>query len=189
MSLLALLIIAVGLLPLPVFDFITGIVSIFAVVPSETAGAYRQTLVYFSAGGACLIAAGVVMYALRSVLLKGRSRTVTKYKTWDCGYQKINPKMQYTTSSYSGPFVKMLKPFIEIRYIEKLPQGLFPGASSFKSISLDRIEEFLIKPCVKGILAFFDIFSIIQSKNVKQYLIYVIVYIIITISIIIGLNR
>lgn len=189
MSVLAVFIIAIGLLPLPVFDFISGIVSVFAVVPPETVGVYRETLFYFSAGGGCLIGGSLAVFLLRSLLLRRRSQRVARHTTWACGYQKVSPRMQYSSSSYSGVFIKMLKPFIDIDYIEELPKGIFPGASRFRSVSLDRFEEYIIKPCVKGIMKFFDIFSIIQSRNVKQYLIYAIAYIIITISIIIGLNK
>jgi formate hydrogenlyase subunit 3/multisubunit Na+/H+ antiporter MnhD subunit len=132
------------------------------------------------------IAFVVLLFLLRKLLLA--KKPVSSYKTWDCGYQAGNARMQYTASSYAEPFLALVKPFINFqRRIEK-PSGLFPKGADFESKDKDWVSVFFIQPAVRGISKFLDLFSWIQSGNTQQYILYGLIFLVLALFWIIGVK-
>lgn len=127
---------------------------------------------------ALLVVTGAIL-VFRKLLLKNKE--VTVHKTWGCGYDKPNAKMQYSNYSFSRPFLGFLTPFF-IRELDfKMVKELFPKRTHFKSKIVDIFEFYLIKPIIE-----FDKFIIrkfywVQSGNVQKYLLYGLVFLLLVI--------
>jgi hypothetical protein len=52
----------------------------------------------------------MVVYTIRKLLIKSSK----EHDTWGCGYDRPNPHMQYTPSSYDNLFVSTLKNFVPV---------------------------------------------------------------------------
>lgn len=129
----------------------------------------------------------IIITVLRQLLLAGKS--VKSYKTWDCGYQAGNSRMQYTSSSFAQPFLALVKPLANIKKSIKKPAGLFPVSSDFESGSHDWVSQNIVRPTVKGISKFLDLFSWIQSGNTQQYILYGLIFLILTILWTVGSGK
>ena len=119
-----------------------------------------------------------VLVVLKHYLLKGK---VVFHDTWGCGYNRANNHMQYTASSYAGPFLSMLKPlFKKVFDIEK-PKKLFPTSAHFH-LQIEDIEEaYVLNPLLKFDEWFLTKFESLQSGNIQSYLKYGLIFLLVVI--------
>ncbi len=130
-----------------------------------------------------LITIGVLLL-VRKAFLAGK--TVTVRNTWGCGYDKGTAKVQYTSTSFTRPFLGFLNPFY-VRVMEFKPiKDLFPEKTSFKSKIYDIFEYYIINPLVKFDENLLSKFYWIQSGNTQRYLWYGVVALIIAICLVLG---
>lgn len=127
-----------------------------------------------------------LIYSLRTFLL--RNKAVFGYKTWDCGYQYGNNRMQYTASSYASPFLSFLKPFMIKKFDISKPVELFPKEAHFELHILDIFEYYLIKPVIKANRRFLEKFYWIQSGSTQQYILYGLIFLVIALIGTIGVK-
>ncbi len=131
-----------------------------------------------------LIAIIATLWGLRKALLHGK--TITVRNTWGCGYEKSCAKIQYTSTSFTRPFLGFLNPFY-VRILEfKQIKDLFPEKTSFKSKIYDIFEYYIINPLVKFDEKVLSKFMWIQSGNTQRYLWYGVVALIIAIGLVLG---
>ncbi len=125
-----------------------------------------------------------VLLLVRKMFLAGK--TVTVRNTWGCGYDKGNAKVQYTSTSFTRPFLGFLNPFY-VRVMEFKPiKDLFPEKTSFKSKIYDIFEYYVINPLVKFDEKVLSKFLWIQSGNTQRYLWYGVVALIIAVCLVLG---
>lgn len=131
---------------------------------------YSELMQNISLSALFVIILFLIIFLVRAILLS--RRIVEQYKTWDCGYQAGNTRMQYTASSYAKPFL-LLSNFL-IKHEEKLhkPENLFPKTASLHTESEDLFNAYIIVPATKIIKKFLDVFSWIQSGSTQQYILY-----------------
>lgn len=128
--------------------------------------------------GLYFIALFILIYAVRNLLLKNKS--IYSYKTWGCGYQAGTTRMQYTASSYSSSLLSFLKPFFKREFEVKKPKDIFPQKARYELHNHDIFEFYLINPVLKINKKFFEKFYWIQSGSTQQYILYGLVFLIIS---------
>ncbi len=196
-----LIIAGIGLFPAQVFSVIVRIASQFVEIKNYSIEPTLQILGNLSKGFFIFLIITALLWLLRSLML---CRTgVHRYKTWDCGYQAGNVRMQYTASSYAAPFISIIKPVLDYNeYVvyptassntkpstdriqphldyresfKKRGTDVFPVSASFKSHANDRIETCIIDPVISLIVRFLNLFSWIQSGNIQQYILYGLIF-------------
>jgi NADH:ubiquinone oxidoreductase subunit 5 (subunit L)/multisubunit Na+/H+ antiporter MnhA subunit len=171
-------IVIIGLSPSYIFSVMRKIAGDF--VGMESTGNLNNTFSMFNqitSGLFLFIILSVLLYLIRQMLLK--NRTVASYKTWDCGYQAGNTRMQYTASSYAAPFIKIIKPILNLHENLKLPSGPFPDDAHYHSHVEDKFETSVIDRMIDSIQKFLQLFSWIQSGNTQQYILYGIIFLIV----------
>jgi len=125
-----------------------------------------------------LLVLGAIL-SLRKFLLK--NKTVTAHKTWSCGYDKPNSKMQYSNYSFSRPFLGFLTPFF-IRELDfKTIKELFPKKTHFKAKTIDIFEYYIIRPIINFDKFIIQKFYWVQSGNIQKYLLYGLLFLVLAI--------
>jgi hydrogenase-4 component B len=121
-----------------------------------------------------LIAAGSVLVA-RST----RPPRVASGVTWDCGYARPSPRMQYTSSSFAeslvGFFAWALRPSVHAAR----PTALFPPAERFESHVSDTVLERAVLPTSRAVGRLIGWFRWVQHGAVQLYLLYVLLAVVI----------
>lgn len=175
-GLLAIASLLIGLFPQYFMQIVINPANTFLIAPLNFPTQILSDISMYNAG--LLTTVGLILSA-RKLLLKNKS--VTIHKTWTCGYDKPNPKMQYSNYSFSRPFLGFLTPFF-IRELDfKGIKELFPKSTHFKSKTIDIFEYYLIRPIIN-----FDKFVIkkfywVQSGNVQKYLLYGLIFLLMVI--------
>lgn len=171
-------IVLIGLFPQYVFRIISGIALDFSYKNAAMLDLTPviRTLNSVSAGLFLFLGIAAIIWFIRRHLL--RDKRVAAYKTWDCGYQAGNTRMQYTASSYAAPFVKLIEPLLHLRIHLRLPEGLFPKNAHFESHVDDIVDAKIITPILNFLERFLNAFSWIQSGNTQQYILYELLFLI-----------
>lgn len=144
--------------------------------------ALLQTAVWIAAGATAL---ALVLVLVRRWLLAGRPVHVGGDRgTWDCGYARPAPRMQYTASSYAEPMTSMFRRLLGETRRVKPPRGLFPaqGTASFASATPDRARDGLFLPLFTAVGAACDAVKRFQHGNLNLYILYVLATLVILLA-------
>ncbi len=179
-SVLALICLAIGLVPQMLIYFVQPVVQIFLSDNTYTDfGIYFKFMNKISLFFLVFCAIFALLFFVRAIFLRGKK--VSSYKTWGCGYQSSSAKIQYTGSSYSDFFMRITKPFIKIDEKQYYPRGLFPKKGNYHSVFKDMVDYYVVYPLVKLVRRTLDLFGWIQSGNTQRYILYGLVFLVLAI--------
>jgi formate hydrogenlyase subunit 3/multisubunit Na+/H+ antiporter MnhD subunit len=182
MGLLALFALSIGIFPTLFMPLFLSPCSLFLKTQLIFPSQLLANIIIFNL---ILLALTSILLIIRIVLLK--NKTVVKHKTWSCGYQNPNTKMQYSNYSFSRPFLGFLTPLF-IRELDfKQIKELFPQKTYFKSKTIDIFEFYIIKPIVEFDKFVISKFYWIQGGNIQKYLLYGLIFLLITIVMVVKL--
>ena len=179
MSILALFTLLIGVFPQHVLKVIVAPASQFAGGESalpifESLGSVMQQL---SICFGIFVLMLIVVLVIRMLI----NRRYEEHCTWGCGYNRANPHMQYTASSYASPFISTLKPlFKRVSHIKK-PKDLFPKEAYYE-LEIEDIEEaYIVNPIVKWDEKLLAKFERIQNGNMQQYILFGLIFLVLAI--------
>ncbi len=125
------------------------------------------------------LAIAVVILVIRYVL--GIGKKTERHSTWGCGYNRPNNHMQYTASSYADLFISTLKPlFKRVSHIKK-PKDLFPKEAYYEQNIEDIEEAYIVKPLIMWDEKFLTKFERIQNGNIQQYILFGLIFLILSV--------
>jgi len=177
MIVLALFIFAIGLFPQYAIRLTVGAVGSLTDAKLLVPGIFPMPLMNMIS----VIALGFFgltgfMLMTRSLFLANKKRK--RFKTWDCGYQAPNSRMQYTASSYAAPFLSLFNPFFAVSSDTVKPHGYFPGTAKFKEKKRDIIEYYFIRRLTGFVDGLFKKFTWIQSGDTQLYILYGVIFLV-----------
>jgi hydrogenase-4 component B len=114
-----------------------------------------------------LLALTALLLAVRKAALVGKS--VATGPTWDCGYARPSPRMQYTASSFAQPLTDLFGPLLGARRRLSAPEGFFPERASFTSETPDFYRERVYGPLFAGVQRGLSAFRWLQHGRVQLY--------------------
>jgi hydrogenase-4 component B len=123
-----------------------------------------------------IVVAGLIAL-LRGVLLRRNGSRLQP--TWSCGYQTVNPRMQYTASSFAAPFMALITPLLYHKTTQQLPKGLFPPTAHYGSHMPAFFDRFMYRPFSRLIWKGLNSLSWIQSGNTQTYLLYGLIFLVV----------
>ncbi|NQW18741.1 MAG: oxidoreductase [Chloroflexi bacterium] len=174
MAILAVLTIIIGIVPVlaiqvvvPAATNLSGISTAAAAIETTA----LETLLWRVTIAALAVAGSVaVLLLLRSALLRGRS--VRSALTWGCAYALPSPRMQYTSTSFAEPLIRLFKQLVRPRQRLSPPRGPFPVRAGFASDAPDLLTERLIRPGWLILLSLNARLRWLQQGSVNLYLLY-----------------
>ncbi len=180
MSILGLFTLLIGVLPQYVLKFIFPPVAQFAGSQDVVLPIFESLISVMQQLSICL---GIffVMLAVFFVIRALINKRYEEHCTWGCGYNRANPHMQYTASSYASPFISTLKPlFKRVSHIKK-PKDLFPKEAYYE-LEIEDIEEaYIVNPIVKWDEKILAKFERIQNGNMQQYILFGLIFLVLAI--------
>jgi hydrogenase-4 component B len=178
MALLAVLCLAVGLGAAAVPALLAPVVDLFVGHTAATAwpAGIGRWLAAVAGIGLLLVVATSALFLLRRRLAARRGWTVTG--TWDCGYARPTPRMQYTTSSYAQPLVDLFHACLGTQRIGRPVAGFFPAAADFADHTPDAARKWLFAPLFRGVERVLAPLRLLQHGRIHLYVLYVAVVLI-----------
>jgi hypothetical protein len=128
-----------------------------------------------------LVTLSVIVIAY--LLLHVRSASIRRAPLWDCGFEKVNQRMQYTATSFSMPIRRIFGFLFSIREQVRLaPQAAhraFPVRLHYYLRVRDRFWGWIYKPLVDSSFWISRRVGRLQQGRIQAYLIYSFVTIIV----------
>ena len=125
----------------------------------------------------------VVLVALVGALCLRRARRGASVVTWDCGYARPTPRMQYVDSSFSETLVGLFDWALRSRRVQPLVSGLFPSASRFESEVPDAVLDRVVMPLVGAADRKLLPVRALQRGPVQVYLLYVFLILVVLLTV------
>jgi len=138
----------------------------------ETSGAAVASALAPLTPIASLLILVIVATALLIKILIPKRRTVP---TWDCGYAQPTARMQYTSSSFAQPLVRLFSWVLLPVTGAARPLSIFPSPQKFHTHVPDPVLDRLLLPGIRRTKHFMRIARIIQVGHVQAYLVYIVV--------------
>ena len=179
----ALFIIAVGVLPQFFINIVAKPVSLFVgsdilqPIQLEFIGATQMV----SLAAWALIFLSLIVVGIRKMATSRRN--ITTAPTWGCGYTAPTAQLQYTANSFVRSFRKLIRPLLIMNKEEEVIDGVFPKPIHSESRPYDKLEALLIDKPTTYIRGIMGRFSFVQNGSVQFYISYGVVFIFIAITI------
>lgn len=183
MIVLALFIFAVGFFPQYAIKLTDGAAGTLTGMAPSVTGIFPTRLMNMVSLTA-LIFIGLTGFMLltRNLMLKNKTRE--DFKTWGCGYQVPDSRMQYTASSYAAPFLSLYSPFFAVTTDTVKPHGYFPGPSRFNEKKRDVIEHYFIRRLTGFVEGILKRFTWIQSGDTQLYILYGVIFLVVALIVV-----
>jgi len=143
----------------------------YGVTTNEAVTAATGSLTAIVFASVTLLTLVIGLLLIRRHLPRARQETVTG--TWDCGYARPMPRMQYTASSFAQPLTDLLKVFLGTRKRGAPPQGLFPQPTTFETHTPDAARERLFVPLFRLVDRALSPIRRMQHGRIHEYLLYI----------------
>jgi hydrogenase-4 component B len=116
---------------------------------------------------------GILCFVIlwRRHLLK--CKIVERGPTWDCGYARPDPRMQYTASSFVQPIVDFFKGILRTQKYGSDLTEYFPDSSSFRTTTADMVEETVSRPLIQFTQRVTEKFTWFQHGRLQGYILYI----------------
>jgi hydrogenase-4 component B len=105
-------------------------------------------------------------------ILFGR-RIIRQAVTWDCGYAKPEPRMQYTATSFAQPLVDLFRFFLRTHKEVSSPKEIFPSQSELHTETPDICEKYIYQPIFKLISDLLARLRWLQHGRIQLYILYI----------------
>ncbi len=127
------------------------------------------------AGASIVVLAGLLALLWVRVL---RSRPPASAPTWDCGFARPTPRMQYTGSSFGHSLRELFRWALWPRVHRPDLGGLFPQSVHHKSVVQDPMLDRLALPSVRHLARGFAWLRLLQQGRLQVYVFYFIIIIV-----------
>jgi hydrogenase-4 component B len=95
--------------------------------------------------------------------------------TWDCGYARPSPTMQYTSSSFAEMLVVLFRWALRPHARRPRLVATFPHADGFHSQVPEVVLEQIVLPSTRVVERGFEWMHWIQRGTVQRYLLYILI--------------
>ncbi len=171
MLLLGLACVIIGLAPAQVWPLLASPISAWSSawtggavpVPLAALGGFNIGLVVLSV----LVAVGL----RRRVRHNGIERAVT----WDCGYVRPTPRMQYTAGSFAAIITAWFSWALRPRRHTRLPKTQFPAHASFEEHTPETILAYVVEPGGRLVMHAVGAARRLQHGRIQAYVLYVLI--------------
>ncbi len=167
----------IGLCPLAASPALDAATRQCAQLPELPALATAAPLGWLTAGGVALAALAAVLGL--SLQAATRRRTVRTGPTWDCGYARPTPRMQYTGSSLGDALVSLTAFLLWPKRLRTSVRGLFPRPASFKSHVPDTVLDRLVIPFFRSTGHYLPRLRVLQRGQTHVYVLYILIVMIV----------
>jgi hydrogenase-4 component B len=159
--------IAIGVAPVTIAPMLARVVAVAASTPGRVTG---LDILLRPVQQSAIAVAVIGVVTVIALILATRRRT--RGVTWDCGYARPMPRMQYTASSFAQPFTGLFSWVMRPVVHRSQRLGLFPSAAAFESHVPDTVLDRALLPALRGLQWVLAFARFVQSGRVQLYLLY-----------------
>ena len=173
LGMLALLCVVIGFYPQPFIGIVTKVLNNGFVPINSSAELLNINWSYISLIFGVILFGIVLVYLWKRVIQKKYGRRTAD--AWGCGYENINPRVQYTASSFADELNEISKSILVYHKNIKPSKKIFPAEARFESHSEDLVDN---KFVLKGFRSFSSLISRIEflsHTDIRYYITFILI--------------
>ncbi len=121
---------------------------------------------------------GLVVIAALVVKRAMRGKSAGRVLTWDCGYARPTPRMQYTGSSFVRALLELTGWIVWPRRLHRAVTGLFAGAARFQTRMPDPVLDRVLIPAAEAAMRLLPWARRLQQGNINVYMFYMLLMVV-----------
>ncbi len=122
-----------------------------------------------------VIAGIILIYLWKKSIQKKYGRRIST--AWGCGYEGLNPRMQYTASSYADELNEISKSVLGYHKKVIAQNDIFPAKGSFESHSDDLVDKKILLPVFKSFSEFIARIKFLSYTDIRYYIAFILIII------------
>jgi hydrogenase-4 component B len=179
----AIFILAIGLLPQLFIHVLAPVVSLFTGSTTSTTipNSFINTMQTVGLSALAFIVVCIIVYFVKRKMTVAKKITIST--TWGCGYAAPTPRLQYTANSFVRSYRKLIRPLLMMNKSEGIITDVFPESIHSETHPYDRFEAVFIDRPLRVLKKFMGRFDFLQNGSEQFYILYGVVFIILLITI------
>ena len=161
------------------FAFIIGLLPVLPVKLLGGLGDFGSTLRQlgeFSAVFYLFIGFVLGLYIFRKYMQRNYAKQV--HSTWKCGYERYCSRLEYSGNSFTHPLCDITPAFGEMDENIDGISGIYPKNGNIHCHFRDRLEGIMVKFFLRYLHRFLNVFSWVQSGEIRHYILYGLIFLI-----------
>ncbi len=121
----------------------------------------------------------LVLFSIRTII--NRMNKVSYGDGWGCGYLSLDSKFQYTSNSYAGFALKLIRPLLGYKatYQPIAKNDIFPKDRRLETQNFDILEKRLFIIPIAWMIGFIKRFAVIETGKTQSYITYAFIFILV----------
>ncbi len=175
LGIFAMLCAAIGFYPQPFVRVINDVLSRSFVPGNSSSALLSINWFYISLIFLAILAGFILIYIWKRRINKKYGRKISP--AWGCGYERLNPRMQYTASSFADQLNVISRTVLGYHKRIKPPAEIFPAKNKFESHADDFVDSKIIMPWFKKINAFISRIELLNYSDIRYYVAFILIVI------------
>ncbi|NJD23416.1 MAG: hypothetical protein FIA82_12240 [Melioribacter sp.] len=175
LGILALLCVVIGFYPQPFVGVVNKVITNGFVKGNSSSALINIDWLYFTVIFSSIALSVFVLYLIKIKLEKKYGRRTSP--AWGCGYENLNPRMQYTASSFADELNTIPKSVLVYHKKVEISETAFPLPSKFESHSKDFIDSKIILPLFNFLKLLVGKIEFLSQTDVRYYIAFILIII------------
>lgn len=175
LGILALLCVVIGFYPQPFVGVVNKVIINGFIKKNSSSALVNIDWLYFTVIFSSIALGVFVLYMIKIKLEKKYGRKTSA--AWGCGYENLNPRMQYTASSFADELNTIPKSVLVYHKKVEVSETAFPRPSKFESHSKDFIDSKIILPSFNFLRLLVSKIEFLSQTDVRYYIAFILIII------------
>ncbi|MBU0473080.1 MAG: hypothetical protein KKF62_02825 [Bacteroidetes bacterium] len=175
LGILAALCVVIGFYPQPFVGVVNKVISSSFILGNSSSALIDIDWLYFTIIFTS-IAFGIFILALIKIRIEKKYGRRTS-DAWGCGYNNLNPRMQYTASSFADELNTIPQSVLVYHKKFEVSETAFPLPSKFESHSKDFVDSNIAMPLFNWLKSMVAKLKYLQQTDIRYYIAFILIII------------
>ncbi|MCX6175292.1 MAG: proton-conducting transporter membrane subunit [Ignavibacteriales bacterium] len=175
LGIFALLCIVIGFYPQPFVGVVNKVITNDFIKGNSSSALANIDWLYFTVIFSSIALGVFVLYLIKIKLEKRYGRRTSA--AWGCGYENLNPRMQYTASSFADELNTIPKSVLVYHKKVEVSETAFPLLSKFESHSKDFVDSKLVLPSFNFLRSLVTKIEFLSQTDIRYYIAFILIII------------
>jgi len=175
LGIFALFCIVIGFYPQPFIGVINKVLSDEFVPGNSSSALINMNWFYITVIFTSALTGIIVLYLLKKKIQNRYGKRNSN--AWGCAYENLDPRMQYTASSFADELNTIPQSILVYHKKVKISKDVFPIKSSFESHSQDFVNEKIILPGFRLLSSLISKITFLSKTDIRYYIGFILIVI------------
>ncbi len=168
LGILSFLCVLIGFYPQPFIGIVNKVLSHGFIPENSSSILLTINWIYISLTSIAVLLGSVLVYVWKRSIQRKYGNRISP--AWGCGYENLNPRMQYTASSFADELNEISKSVLVYHKNVHAPKGILPTLGSFESHAQDLVDSKILLPSFKNFSSLISRMEFLSYTDIRYYI-------------------